>query len=84
MDPLHLIRFFTCTIFVCLLTSETDLIPGLAAFFACLVFPLEIGILFGIGINIVFILYHAARPKIRIEYLAVSKTFLSLVVRAFN
>lgn len=54
-------------------SSETDLIPGLAAFFACLVFPLEIGILFGIGINIVFILYHAARPKIRIEYLAVRK-----------
>lgn len=65
-DALHCLSF---------LTSETDLIPGLAAFVACLVFPLEIGILFGIGINIVFILYHAARPKIRIEYLAVRKTF---------
>jgi len=53
-------------------SKKTDLIPGLAAFFACLIFPLEIGILFGIGINVVFILYHAARPKIRIEYLATS------------
>lgn len=54
---------------------ESDLIPGLAAFFACLAFQIEIGILFGIGINIVFILYHAARPKIRVEYLAVRMFF---------
>jgi len=29
--------------------------------------PLELGILVGIGINVIFILYHAARPKIVIE-----------------
>lgn len=54
-----------------MISSETDLIPGLAAFFACLVLPLQIGILVGIGINIVFILYHAARPKLRVEKLTV-------------
>lgn len=48
---------------------ETDLIPGLGAFFACLILPLEIGILTGIGINMAFILYHTARPKICIEQL---------------
>jgi len=53
--------------------AETDLIPGLGAFFACLVLPLQLGILVGIGINVVFILYQAARPKLRIETLSVSK-----------
>jgi len=46
---------------------ESDLIPGLATFFACLVLPLEIGVLIGIGLNLVSILYHAARPKLLIE-----------------
>lgn len=53
------------------LFSETDLVPGIAAFVACLVLPLELGILVGIGLNVLFILYHAARPKIRIEFLSV-------------
>lgn len=44
----------------------------MAAFIACLVLQLEIGILAGIAINIIFILYHAARPKISIEFLSVS------------
>lgn len=48
---------------------ETDLVPGLGAFFSCLALPLEMGILVGIGINMAFILYHAARPKISIETL---------------
>lgn len=48
---------------------ETDLIPGLGAFVACLALPLEIGILAGIGLNMAFILYHTARPKISVERL---------------
>lgn len=48
-------------------TKKSDLIPGMGTFVACLVLRLEIGILVGIGINILFILYHAARPKIAIE-----------------
>lgn len=54
-----------------ILFSETDLIPGFGTFIACLVLPLEIGIILGIGLNILFILYHAARPKISIEKLKV-------------
>ncbi|XP_053999085.1 sodium-independent sulfate anion transporter [Hylaeus anthracinus] len=50
-------------------TKKSDLIPGLGTFIACLVLQLEIGILCGIGINILFILYHAARPKISVEKL---------------
>ncbi|XP_076633194.1 epidermal stripes and patches [Colletes latitarsis] len=50
-------------------TKKSDLIPGLGTFIACLLLKLEIGILCGIGINIIFILYHAARPKISAEKL---------------
>ncbi|KAJ3645328.1 hypothetical protein Zmor_022994 [Zophobas morio] len=50
-------------------TKKSDLIPGLATFVACLALPLEYGILIGIGINLMFILYHAARPKISVEKL---------------
>lgn len=50
-------------------TKKSDLIPGVGTFVACLILQLEIGILCGIGINILFILYHAARPKISVEKL---------------
>jgi solute carrier family 26 (sodium-independent sulfate anion transporter), member 11 len=52
-------------------SKKTDLVPGLAAFVACLVLPLELGILVGIAINIIFILYHASRPKIHMERMIV-------------
>jgi len=55
--------------------SESDLIPGVGTFIACLVLQLEIGILCGVGINILFILYHAARPKITVEKLKVIVQF---------
>ncbi|XP_025268868.1 sodium-independent sulfate anion transporter isoform X2 [Camponotus floridanus] len=50
-------------------TKKSDLIPGVGTFIACLVLQLEIGILCGVGLNILFILYHAARPKITVEKL---------------
>ncbi|XP_074040602.1 sodium-independent sulfate anion transporter isoform X2 [Leptinotarsa decemlineata] len=40
-----------------------------ATFIACLVLHLEVGILVGIGINLLSILYHAARPKLSVEKL---------------
>ncbi|XP_066903372.1 sodium-independent sulfate anion transporter [Halyomorpha halys] len=48
-------------------SKKSDLIPGVVTFIACLVLRLEIGILIGIGLNLVSILYHAARPKISME-----------------
>ncbi|CAH1389847.1 unnamed protein product [Nezara viridula] len=48
-------------------SKKSDLIPGIVTFIACLVLRLEIGILIGIGLNLVSILYHAARPKISME-----------------
>lgn len=50
-------------------SKKSDLIPGIAAFIACLALPIEYGILVGIGLNILFILYHAARPKIHMDQL---------------
>lgn len=50
-------------------TKKSDLIPGVGTFIACLVLQLEIGIACGVGLNVMFILYHAARPKISVEKL---------------
>nr|XP_014086165.1 sodium-independent sulfate anion transporter [Bactrocera oleae] len=50
-------------------SKRTDLIPYFVAFIACLVMPLELGILAAIGVNLLFILYHSARPKVRLETL---------------
>lgn len=63
-------------------SKKTDLIPGMSAFVACLVLPMEVGILAGIAINVAFILYHAARPKISIEFLSV--TIETLAICMFN
>ncbi|XP_005183805.2 sodium-independent sulfate anion transporter [Musca domestica] len=48
-------------------SKRSDLIPGVVAFITCLVLPLEIGILIAIGVNMLFILYHSARPKVSLE-----------------
>lgn len=65
------VDFFGWHIDVIFFFAESDLVPGFGTFVACLVLPLEIGILTGIGLNVLFILYHAARPKISIEKLMV-------------
>uniref|UniRef100_A0A2H8TMS2 Sodium-independent sulfate anion transporter n=1 Tax=Melanaphis sacchari TaxID=742174 RepID=A0A2H8TMS2_9HEMI len=48
-------------------SKKSDLIPGLGTFFACLLLHMEIGILIGVGLNLISILYHAARPKLSIK-----------------
>ncbi|KAH8340585.1 hypothetical protein KR059_001670 [Drosophila kikkawai] len=50
-------------------SKRSDLVPGVGTFVACLVLPLEWGILIGVGLNVIFILYHAARPKLTTELL---------------
>lgn len=45
------------------------MVPGVGTFIACLVLPLEMGILLGVGLNVIFILYNAARPKLTTEIL---------------
>ncbi|KAL1495018.1 hypothetical protein ABEB36_010508 [Hypothenemus hampei] len=50
-------------------SKKSDFFLAIATFVSCLVLPLEQGILVGIGINLIYILYHAARPKISVEKL---------------
>jgi hypothetical protein len=52
--------------------SEIDLIPLLVTFVACLGLGLDYGMLIGIGVNLLFILYSSARPKVQVRNLTVS------------
>ena len=47
--------------------SEIDLIPAFATFFSCLFWALEWGILVGVGIQVLVILYHVARPVVNVD-----------------
>lgn len=51
---------------------ETDLIPASATFLSCLFIRLELGIVIGIGINVLFLLYASARPSVHVEKVTVS------------
>ena len=57
---------FDFTFFGRLEISEVDLIPGFATFFACLFWALEYGILIGVGVQILFVLYNIARPSVKV------------------
>ncbi|XP_001607795.1 sodium-independent sulfate anion transporter [Nasonia vitripennis] len=48
-------------------SSKKDLIPMFATFFLCLVIGVEYGIVAGVGINLVFLLYPSARPQVHVE-----------------
>ncbi|XP_012283907.1 sodium-independent sulfate anion transporter [Orussus abietinus] len=48
-------------------TKKIDLVPALATFFCCLFVRLELGIVIGIGINLLFLLYASARPSLRVH-----------------
>ncbi|XP_060529624.1 sodium-independent sulfate anion transporter-like isoform X2 [Cylas formicarius] len=47
-------------------TKKLDLIPFLITLLCCLLISLEIGILIGIGTNMLFVLYDSARPDLHI------------------
>ncbi|XP_021913078.1 sodium-independent sulfate anion transporter isoform X3 [Zootermopsis nevadensis] len=48
-------------------SSRKDLIPTFVTFITCLVVGVEYGILIGVGINLVFLLYPSARPTMHVE-----------------
>ncbi|CAB3363911.1 Hypothetical predicted protein [Cloeon dipterum] len=50
-------------------TKKSDLVPALLTFFSCLLIRLELGILIGIMVNVCFLLYASARPKVTVERL---------------
>lgn len=58
-----------------MLFSEKDLIPTIATFLLCLILGVEYGILVGVGVNIVLLLYPSARPYLHIERAKVCMLF---------
>lgn len=48
-------------------SNKKDLIPTFATFVLCLGVGVEMGILIGVLINIVFLLYPSARPKLTVD-----------------
>ncbi|XP_015838375.2 sodium-independent sulfate anion transporter isoform X2 [Tribolium castaneum] len=47
-------------------SKKLDLVPFLTTLLCCLFISLEYGILIGIGVNLLFVLYASARPKLTI------------------
>lgn len=48
--------------------SELDIVPAVVTFVSCLMLRLELGIVIGIGVNLVFLLYASARPSVRVSH----------------
>ncbi|KAG8259057.1 hypothetical protein J6590_019534 [Homalodisca vitripennis] len=48
-------------------TNKMDLIPAAATFISCLLIRLELGIVIGISINVIGLLYASARPSVHVE-----------------
>ncbi|CAH2036859.1 unnamed protein product, partial [Iphiclides podalirius] len=47
-------------------TKKLDIIPAVVTFAACLLTRLELGIVIGIAVNLLFLLYASARPSVRV------------------
>nr|CAD7460851.1 unnamed protein product [Timema tahoe] len=60
-------------------TSKLDLVPLTATFLCCLLISLEYGMIIGVGINLISILYKAARPRVHIQHLSICSREVLLV-----
>ena len=52
--------------------SGIDLLPGFVCFIVGLFHELEMGIFSGIGVHLMIVLYHTARPGVTVEVKQVS------------
>ncbi|CAB3238020.1 unnamed protein product [Arctia plantaginis] len=48
-------------------TKKLDIIPAVVTFATCLMLRLELGIVIGIAVNLVFLLYASARPSVKVS-----------------
>lgn len=55
-----------------LAVPELDIIPAVVTFGACLLTRLELGIVIGIAVNLMFLLYASARPSVKVTTAVVS------------
>lgn len=60
--------------------ADIDMVPLLITFLACIFMGLEYGILIGVLINVLFVLYTTARPKIGITVQMVFNQYVLIVV----
>ncbi|XP_014259205.1 sodium-independent sulfate anion transporter isoform X2 [Cimex lectularius] len=60
-------------------TKKLDLVPLACTLLSCLFFGLEYGMLVGITVNLLFILYQSARPSVALQWLWVSEVEVLLV-----
>ncbi|BET02084.1 high affinity sulfate transmembrane transporter activity [Nesidiocoris tenuis] len=60
-------------------TKKTDLVPMIATLLTCLLLGLEYGMLVGITVNLLFILYHSARPSVSVQWIWVQDCEVLLV-----
>ncbi|KAK9509028.1 hypothetical protein O3M35_006442 [Rhynocoris fuscipes] len=60
-------------------TKKVDLVPFTVTFLACLFLGLEYGVLVGITVNLLFILYQSARPSVTLQWVWVSDSEVLLV-----
>lgn len=65
-------------------TKRLDIIPFICTLIACLAYSIEFGIIFGVAINISFVLYNIARPKILIHNCKVSESHKHSQVKLFT
>lgn len=68
-----------CKLKIIFILLEIDLIPAIATFLCCLFVRLELGIVIGIGINLLFLLYASARPSLRVDKAIVSTSDLDFI-----
>lgn len=54
--------------------TEIDWIPLWGTFIACLLLGIEIGILVGVVIDVILLLYYNARPRITVQKISVKLT----------
>ncbi|RZF48867.1 hypothetical protein LSTR_LSTR003247 [Laodelphax striatellus] len=60
-------------------TKKMDLVPFIVTFITCLFINLEMGIVAGITVNLLFILYNSARPRIFLQWITSGREEVLLV-----
>lgn len=65
-------------------SNKKDLIPTFVTFILCLIIGVELGIVIGVSINILFLLYPSARPTIFIDKLKNNKNVEYVLVTPSN
>jgi MFS superfamily sulfate permease-like transporter len=69
-----------CFYFIQFNPSEMDLLPWSLTFFASLLISLEVGILSGVCVSVIFLLYYAARPSVKVKKAEVTTIIRSIEV----